>query len=89
MGARTLAALACLVIGVALAAWSLGNGQLLLAIVGFAFLFTFLYLAIEAMNKAGKPKHEIKRAANSAWSMRDEPKDGPASSSPSGNEGKL
>ncbi len=73
MGARTVAAIACLVIGVALAAWSLANGQLLLAIVGFALLFTFLYLVVEAMNKAGKPKHEIKRAANSAWSMKDEP----------------
>lgn len=93
MGARTLAALACLVIGVALAAWSLANGQLLFAIAGFALLFTFLYLAIEAMNKAGKPKHEIKRAANSAWSMRDEPKDGPGQSnngsSRPGSEGKL
>ena len=93
MGARTLAAISCLVIGVALAAWSLANGQLLLAIVGFALLFTFLYLAIEAMNKAGKPKHEIKRAANSAWSMRDEPKDGPGQSnngsSRPGSEGKL
>ena len=93
MGTRTLAAISCLVIGVALAAWSLANGQLLLAIVGFALLFTFLYLAIEAMNKAGKPKHEIKRAANSAWSMRDEPKDGPGQSnngsSRPGSEGKL
>ena len=46
---------------------------MLLAIVGFALLFAFLYLVIEAMNKAGKPTHEIKRAANSAWSMKDEP----------------
>ena len=60
-------------IGVALAAWSLANGQMLLAIVGFALLFTFLFLVIEAMNKAGKPTHEIKPATNSAWSMKDEP----------------
>ena len=73
MTARTLAAIACLVAGVGLAAWSLANGQLLLAVVGFALIFTFLYLVIEAANKAGKPKHEIKRAANSAWSMKDEP----------------
>lgn len=73
MGARAAAAIACLVVGAALAAWSLANGQLLLAIVGFALLFTFLYLVIEAMNKAGKPTHEIKRAADSAWSMKDEP----------------
>ena len=73
MGARSVVAIACLVSGVALAAWSLANGQLLWAIVGFALLFTFLYLVVEGMNKAGKPKHEIKRAANSAWSMKDEP----------------
>jgi len=73
MSARSVAAIACLVIGVALAAWSLANGQMLLAIVGFALLFTFLFLVIEAMNKASKPTHEIKPAANSAWSMKDEP----------------
>ncbi|MBA2547065.1 MAG: hypothetical protein H0V16_01230 [Burkholderiaceae bacterium] len=72
MTARTVAAIACLVVGVGLAAWSLANGQLLLAVAGFALIFTFLYLVIEAANKAGKPKHEIKRAANSAWSMKDE-----------------
>ena len=65
-----MAAIACLVVGVGLGAWSLANGQLLLAVVGFALIFTFLYLVIEAANKAGKPKHEIKRAANSAWSRR-------------------
>ena len=72
MSARTLAAIACLVVGVGLAAWSLANRQLLLAVVGFALIFTFLYLVMEAANKAGKPKHEIKRAANSAWSMKDD-----------------
>ena len=73
MSGRTVAAIACLVVGVGLGAWSLANGQLLLALVGFALIFTFLYLVIEAVNKAGKPKHEIKPAANSAWSMKDEP----------------
>jgi uncharacterized membrane protein YfcA len=71
MSARTVAAIACLVVGVGLGAWSLANGQMLLAIVGFALIFTFLYLVMEAANKAGKPKHEIKRAANSAWSMKE------------------
>ena len=70
---RTVAAIACLVVGVGLAAWSLANRQLLFAIGGFALIFTFLYLVMEAANKAGKPKHEIKRAADSAWRMRDEP----------------
>ena len=73
MTPRTVAAIACLVVGVGIAAWSLANGQLLLAVVGFALIFTFLYLVMEAANKAGKPKHEIKRAADSAWSMKDEP----------------
>jgi fatty-acid desaturase len=73
MSPRTVAAIACLLVGIALAAWSLANRQLLLALVGFALIFTFLYLVMEAAHKAGKPKHEIKRAANSAWSMKDEP----------------
>ena len=73
MNARTVAAIACLVVGVGLAAWSLANRQLQLAVVGFALILTFLYLVMEVANKAGKPKHEIKRAANSAWSMKDEP----------------
>ena len=73
MSARSGAAIACLVVGVGLEAWSFANNQLLLAIIGFALICTFLYLVMEAANKAGKPKHEIKRAANSAWSMKDEP----------------
>lgn len=90
MGGRTIVAIACLVVGVALAAWSLANGQMLLAIVGFALLFAFLFLVIEAMNKAGKPTHEIKRAANSAWSMKDEsvPRSGAVGAADGDDEGK-
>lgn len=73
MTTRTLGAIACLVVGVGIAAWSLANGQLLLAILGFALIFTFLYLVIEAANRASKPTHDIKRAADSAWSMKDAP----------------
>jgi len=73
------------VIGVGLAAWSLANGQLLLAIVGLALLFAFLFLAVEAMNKASKPTHEIPRASNAAWNMKDEPVHG--SSDASGSDG--
>lgn len=73
MGARSVAAIVCLVVGIGLAAWALANGQVLLAVVGFALLFTSLYLIVEAMNKAAKPKHEIKPAANAAWSMKDQP----------------
>ena len=73
MTARTLAAIACLVAGVGIAAWSLASGQLLLAIIGFALIFTFLYLVMEAASKASKPTHDIKRAADSAWRMKDAP----------------
>lgn len=75
MSARAVAAVACLVAGVGLAAWSLANGQLLLAIVGFALIFTFVYLVLEAMTKAAKPTHEYKRSPTPAWSMKDEPAD--------------
>ena len=73
MSARTIAATACLLVGVGLAAWSLAYGQWLFALIGFALIFTFLYLVLEAMNKVGKPKHEIKPAANAAWNLKDEP----------------
>jgi hypothetical protein len=70
---RVLAAIACLVIGVPLAAWSLASGQLLLALAGFGLIFAFLFLVVEAMSRAGKPKQPLKPAANAAWSMKDEP----------------
>jgi membrane protein implicated in regulation of membrane protease activity len=73
MSPRVLLAVACLVAGVMLAAWSLASGHLLLALAGFALIFVFLYLAMEAMSKAGKPKDGIRPAANAAWSMKDEP----------------
>ena len=82
MTPRTVAAIACVVVGVGIAAWSLANGQLLLAIIGFALIFMFLYLVMEAANKAGKPKHEIKRAADSAWGMKDEPAKTPEEDKP-------
>ena len=85
MSGRTVAAVACLVVGVALGAWSLANGQMLLAIVGFALLFAFLFLVIEAINKAGKPKHEIKPAANAAWSMKNEPAQSSGGNAAGGN----
>ena len=76
MSPRVLIAIVCLVAGVMLAAWSLASGQLLLALVGFALIFVFLYLAMEAMSKAGKPKDGIRPASNAAWSMRDRPSGG-------------
>ena len=73
MNQRVLLAIVCLVVGVGRAAWSLASGHLLLALVGFALIFVFLFLAMEAMSKAGKSKDVIKPAANAAWSMKDEP----------------
>lgn len=76
MSPRAVVAVVCLVAGVMLAAWSLASGHLLLALVGFALVFVFLFLAMEAMSKAGKPKDAIKPAANVAWSMKDAPPGG-------------
>jgi hypothetical protein len=76
MSPRVLIAIVCLVAGVMLAAWSLASGQMLLALAGFALIFVFLYLAMEAMSKAGKPKDAIRPAANAAWSMKDQPPGG-------------
>jgi hypothetical protein len=82
MSPRVLLAVACLVAGVPLAAWSLASGHLLLAVAGFALIFVFLYLVMEAMSKAGKPKDGIKPAANAAWSMKDQPAGGDRSGEP-------
>ena len=76
MSPRVLIAIVCLVAGVMLAAWSLASGHLMLALAGFALIFVFLYLAMEAMSKAGKPKHGIRQASNAAWSMKDQPPGG-------------
>ena len=82
MSPRVLIAVVCLVAGVMLAAWSLAAGQLLLALAGFALIFVFLYLAMEAMSQAGKPKDGIRPAANAAWSMKDQPLDGKQNEGP-------
>ena len=82
MNPRVLLGAACLISGIALAAWSLAAGQLLLALVGFALIFTFIYLAMEAMGKAGKPQEPLKKAANAAWSMKDTPAGGNDSGGP-------
>ena len=76
MNARVIAAIACLLIGIPLAAWSLASGRLLVALAGFALIFTFLFLVVEAMSKAGKPKQALKPAANPAWSMKETPASG-------------
>jgi Na+-transporting methylmalonyl-CoA/oxaloacetate decarboxylase gamma subunit len=76
MSARVLLGVVCLVAGVLLAAWSLASGHVLLALAGFAMIFVFLYLAMEAMAKVGKPANSIKPAADAAWSMKNEPPGG-------------
>jgi hypothetical protein len=73
MNARVITAIACLLIGIPLAAWALASGQLLIALAGFALIFTFLFLVVEAMSKAAKSKQPLKPAANTAWSMKDQP----------------
>ena len=70
MSGRVWIAIACLVIGIPLAAWGLANGSLMLGLVGLAFVLVFVFLVIEAMNQAAKPKHEIPKSATPAWSMK-------------------
>jgi hypothetical protein len=76
MNARVIAAIACLLIGIPLAAWSLASGRLLIALGGFALIFAFLFLVVEAMSKAGKSSQPLKPAANAAWSLKDQPASG-------------
>jgi hypothetical protein len=59
MNPRIWAALACLIVGVPVAAWGLANGSLLLGLLGLALVLVFVFLVVEAMNQASKPKHEI------------------------------
>ena len=75
MTPRIWVAIACLVGGIVLAAWALAERQLLLALGGFALIFTALYLLIEKANEAMKPKHPITPAADAAWNMKDRPAD--------------
>ena len=82
MSPRVLLGVVCLVAGVLLAAWSLAAGRVLLSLAGFAMIFVFLYLAMEAMAKAGKPRDSIKPSANAAWSMKNEPPGGKQNEGP-------
>ena len=73
MSGRVWAAIACLVIGVPVAAWGLANGTMLIGLAGLALVLVFVFLVIEAMNQAAKPKHEIPKSETPAWSMKDQP----------------
>jgi hypothetical protein len=78
MSPRVWAALGCLVVGVPVAAWGLANGSLLLGLAGLALVLVFVFLVVEAMNQAAKPKHEIPKSLNAAWSMKDAPAEVPS-----------
>jgi Na+-transporting methylmalonyl-CoA/oxaloacetate decarboxylase gamma subunit len=73
MNGRVWIALACLVAGVPIAAWGLANGSLLIGMLGLAFVLVFIFLVVEAMNRASQPKHEIPKSDSPAWSMKDAP----------------
>ena len=73
MNGRVWAAIACLVIGVPVAAWGLANGMMLVGLAGLALVLVFVFLVIEAMNQAAKPKHEIPKSETPAWDMKDQP----------------
>lgn len=75
-------AVACLVVGLPVAAWGLANGSLLLGVLGLAFVLVFVYLVIEALNQAAKPRHEIVKSPDAAWNLKDQPpRAGPSDSS--------
>jgi len=80
LGPRVWGAIACLVVGAPLAAWGLANGSLLVGLAGLALVLVFVYLVVEAMNQAAKPKHEIRKSSTPAWDMKDAK---PGSSKPS------
>jgi hypothetical protein len=76
VSARNWLAVLCLVAGIALAAWGLANGMLLVGLAGFALVLVFWFLVWQWLAGAGKPmgaEGGIKPAANPAWSMKDEP----------------
>jgi len=73
MPSKVWIAIACLLFGLPVAAWGLANGSLLLGLLGLAFVLGFVYLVIEAMNQAAKPKHEIPKSPDAAWNLKDQP----------------
>ncbi len=76
MTSRHWLALACLVVGVPLAAWGLANGLLLVGLGGIAMVLVFVALVWQWIAGADRPmgaEGRITPAANPAWSMKDEP----------------
>jgi len=73
MTPRVWAAIACLVAGVPVAAWGLANGSLLIGLAGLALVLVFVFLVVEAMNQAARPRHPIVKSDNPAWAMKEQP----------------
>jgi membrane protein implicated in regulation of membrane protease activity len=80
LGPRVWSAIACLVVGAPLAAWGLANGSILIGLAGLALVLVFVYLVVETMSQATKPKHEIRKSSTPAWDMKDAKSGAPKSS---------
>jgi formate hydrogenlyase subunit 4 len=78
MNPRVWLALGCLLVGVPVAAWGLANGSMLLGLLGLALVLVFVFLVVEAMNQASKPKHEIPKSPDAAWNMKNAPAEAPS-----------
>jgi membrane protein implicated in regulation of membrane protease activity len=73
MSPRVWVAVACLVIGIPLAAWALANKMILLGLLGLALVLVFIFLVVDAMSRAERPQHEIPKSAQAVWTMKDAP----------------
>lgn len=82
-------ALACLLVGLPLAAWGLASGALLFGLIGLALVLVFVYLVIEALNKAANPKIDIPKSPDAAWNLKDQPAPGTTTHPPDKPGGSL
>jgi uncharacterized membrane protein len=73
MSSRLWIAIACALAGVPLAAYGLAQGAMLIALVGLALVLVFVFLAVEAVAGANRPKRDIPKAADAAWHLKDQP----------------
>jgi hypothetical protein len=73
MSPRLWIAIACALVGIPLAAYGLARGGLLIALVGLALVLAFVFLVIEAVAGANRPKRDIPKSADAAWNMKDQP----------------
>ena len=75
MSRKLWIAIACMLLGAPLAAYGLAQGGALMAIAGLILVLVFVYLAIETIGAANKPKHTIEKSPDAAWNLRDHPAD--------------